>query len=43
MFSGVVLLDQLITVLGKTSMFVSGCISILLDNTIPGKVRNYLR
>jgi len=36
-FSGVLILDQLITVLARTGMFVSGLTSILLDNTIPGK------
>jgi len=37
MFSGVLMLDQLITVLAKTGMFISGLASVLLDNTIPGK------
>ena len=35
-YSGVLLLDQTITVLAKTGMFVSGLTAFLLDNTIPG-------
>nr|XP_032805986.1 solute carrier family 23 member 1-like isoform X3 [Petromyzon marinus] len=34
--SGVVELDQVLTVLLTTEMFVGGCVAFVLDNTIPG-------
>ncbi|XP_071961147.1 solute carrier family 23 member 1-like isoform X2 [Antedon mediterranea] len=36
--TGVLEIDQIITVLLKTSMFVGGFIGFLLDNTVPGTV-----
>ncbi len=39
--TGVELLDQLITVLLSTSMFVSGFLGFLLDNTVPGEQANH--
>uniref|UniRef100_UPI00358E957A solute carrier family 23 member 1 isoform X2 n=1 Tax=Myxine glutinosa TaxID=7769 RepID=UPI00358E957A len=35
---GVVLLDQVLTVLLTSEMFVGGCIAFFLDNTIPGSL-----
>ena len=35
--TGVQELDQILTVLLRTSMFVGGTVGFILDNTIPGK------
>ena len=35
-FSGVIEIDQIITVLFKTNMFVGGLVGFVLDNTVPG-------
>ena len=37
MNTGVDVLDQVITVLLGTSMFLGGIIAFILDNTVPGK------
>lgn len=38
--SGSEFLDQLLTVLLSTSMFVGGLIGFVLDNTVPGNYNN---
>lgn len=34
---GVTVLDQILSVLGMTHMFVGGAVALFLDNTIPGE------
>ncbi|KAK1159443.1 solute carrier family 23 member 1 [Acipenser oxyrinchus oxyrinchus] len=37
--TGVPVIDQILTVLMTTEMFVGGCLAFILDNTIPGTVK----
>ena len=39
MLQGVAELDQIMTVLMSTSMFIGGVIGFILDNIIPGEYR----
>jgi hypothetical protein len=34
------MLDQVISVLGMTHMFVGGAIALFLDNTVPGEIQS---
>ena len=42
MFSGSDVVDQILSVLLSTSMFVGGVIGFVLDVTIPGKIICYI-
>jgi len=37
LISGDEVFDQIVLVLGSTSLFVGGTLALILDNTVPGK------